>query len=185
MMLSDADIQHFRNTGHLGIEPWNNERLQPVSYDLTLGCYVKYQERVYVLSADGEACVDGFTWVKEKFEEGPDGRLFYILKPKKFALFSTVETVTLDSSVAGEVAGKSSWARNGLGIETAGLVDAGFSGELTLELTNHSEFPITLVAGKPIAQIKFYELRTPSRRPYGSEGLGSHYQHQTGPTNAR
>lgn len=183
MMLSDGDIQHFRNTGHLAVEPWNNERLQPASYDLTLAPYVREYRRGYTDPISG-AWVPGGWSEPEKFEEF-GGKFLRWLAPGEFALFNTVETVTLDSSVAGELAGKSTWARWGLGVETAGFVDPGFSGQLTLELKNQGPTMIGLIAGKPIAQIKFHELRTPSRRPYGSEGLGSHYQHQTGPTAAR
>lgn len=174
MMLSDGDIQHFRQCGHLDINPWNPDRLQPSSYDLTLAPYVSRYDPF------------SGTWTApEKFEEDLGGNLIHVINSGEFALFSTVETVTLDGSVSGDVVGKSSWARWGLSIETAGHVDAGFSGQLTLELKNEGPSHLILTAGRAIAQIRFYELRTPARSVYGAEGRGSKYMHQTGPTPAR
>lgn len=180
MHLSDIDIINFRNMGHLGIEPWNPESVQPASYDLHLAPYLKGQYMVH--SADDTRTVH---WTTEKFPQDCRGEMSYELEPGEFALFSTIETVTLSSGIVGQVMGKSSLAREGLITENAGLVDAGFSGTLTLEFSNISAYPITLYAGMAICQITFAELRSPAQRPYGTEGLGSRYQHQTGPTSAR
>jgi deoxycytidine triphosphate deaminase len=177
MILADADILHFRNLGHLGIHPWDPESVQPASYDLHLAPYVK--KKAY------DTWAEKLIWQQEKFEELRDGEFWYFLEPGEFGLFNTVETVELSASVAGQVMGKSTLAREALAVETAGWVDPGFSGELTLELKNHGEFPIMLTAGMRIAQIVFMQTRSAALRPYGSEGLGSKYQHQTGPTEPR
>lgn len=185
MILADTDILFFRNTGQLGIHPWNPESVQPASYDLHLAPYRKKKYRVYVGSDSGITDDSTFTWHQEKFEEGVDGQLRYTLEPGEFALFNTIEVVELSASVAGQVMGKSTLAREALAVETAGWVDPGFEGQLTLELKNHGDFPILLTAGMPVAQIVFMYLRSKATRPYGSEGLGSKYQHQAGPTEPR
>ena len=136
MHLSDIDIINFRNMGHLGIEPWNPESVQPASYDLHLAPYCKGQYMVH--SADDTRTVH---WTTEKFPEDCRGEMSYELEPGEFALFSTIETVTLSSGIVGQVMGKSSLAREGLITENAGLVDAGFSGTLTLEFSNISRIP--------------------------------------------
>ena len=182
MILSDADIMHFRQIGILDVHPWDDDRLQPASYDLTLAPYVVTSGRISAKNANGELCVDQQYWTEEKFDSGIDGGLHYILEPGEFALFSTVEIVTLANNVAAQVAGKSTWARKGLIVESAGWVDPGFSGQLTLELKNLTEHPIALTAGDPIAQIVFMELRTKALRGYSTRGR---YQDQRGPTAPR
>ncbi len=169
MILADVDIEHFQRLGMLEISPYMDHRLQPASYDLTLGPYVGIWERY-----SGED-----VYRVEKFDEGPEGELEYWLDPGDFVIMSTVETVTLSDSIAGDVAGKSSIARKGVIVEAAGFVDPGFSGQLTLEVFNMRKVPVLLTAGMAIAQIKFYQTRSKARRPYGTRG---HYQGQKGPT---
>lgn len=166
--LSDTDILEFRRLGLLDVTPWNVERLQAASYDLTLGCYIARHDW------DG-----GLRWDTEKFETSLGDRLYTRLDPGEFALFSTVEHVTVSASVAAAVAGKSSNAREGIAVEFAGWIDPGFSGQLTLEIKNLLPYAIRLEAGEPICQVIFEELRTRALRPYGERG---HYQGQTGPT---
>ena len=109
-----------------------------------------------------------------------------MVQPGTFCLGSTVETVTLPNDVVGRVDGKSSLGRLGLLVHaTAGYIDPGWTGKLTLELSNQSQMPIALYYGMRIAQISFIRLTTPVDRPYGSEELGSKYQGQTGPTPSR
>lgn len=180
MNLSDADLMHFREIGLLDIHPWDDDRLQPASYDVTLGPYVTRELRFN--AGDHLSDREEIQYQVEKFEEGIDGGLVYVLEPGEFALFSTVEIVTLSNSLAAQVAGKSSWARRGLIVESAGWVDPGFSGQLTLELKNLTRYPIMLTAGDPIAQVVFMELRTKALRGYSMRGR---YQDQRGPTPAR
>lgn len=176
MILTDIDIITFRNLDWLAIHPWNPEAVQPASYDLHLAPYLKRQAYSHG---------SGVTWIQEKFAEDCRGGLFYDLEPGEFLLFSTIETVMIGAGLAAQVSGKSSHAREGLVTENAGWVDPGFEGELTLEFSNLSPYPIRLDAGMPICQIVFMQTRSPAQRPYGYEGLGSKYQHQKGPTSAR
>lgn len=167
MILADCDIEFQQRLGTISIEPYSPDLLQPASYDLTLGPYATFIDQ------------PNGPWV-EKFD-GPG--LHYYLNPDQFVLLSTVERVTLGASHAGQVAGKSTLARKGLIIESAGFVDPGFSGQLTLEVKNIGPNPIVLTAGMPIAQIVFFQMTRPASNPYSAER--NHYQGQTGPTPAR
>lgn len=160
MILSDADINYLRKLDYFNIEPWDPSRVQPASYDLTLGDSARL--------ADGRAF-------------GHFDRIDIV--QGDFFLLHTAEVVTLGPKVGAQVCGKSTWARKGLIIEKAGWVDPGFSGQLVLEVANMSPVPVILQPGMPIAQIIFMELRSPAQHPYGAE-RGSHYHGQTGPTPA-
>lgn len=173
-ILADQDILLFRSLGQLDIHPFDHDLLQPASYDLRLAPYMKYKQ--YNVNT-GE-----FRWVEEKFDEDPEGLLTYTLGADEFALFSTIEIVEVTPTIGAEVKGKSTWAREGLIIESAGWVDPGFCGQLTLELKNISPFPLVLTAGKSIAQVVFHELRSRAMRPYGERGR---YMNQHGPTEPR
>lgn len=176
MHLSDQDIEFFRQTFMLDIEPWNPTALQPASYDLHIQPTFKYQ----IMSIGESGKVDNALWIESQFTDGT-----MTLWPDSFILLSTIETVSIDASLAAQVAGKSTWARKGLVVESAGWVDPGFTGQLTLEVKNIGRHPIILTEGDSLAQIVFVELRTRARTPYGTPGLGSRYQNQTGPTEAR
>lgn len=156
-ILSDRGI--MAAYGHeLMIEPFSYSRLQPASVDLRLGTVLLDP-------------VDGTQYF------GPRD-----LEPGGFVLGSTVETITL-RGVAARFEGKSSLGRIGLLAHvSAGFIDPGFSGQLTVEIVNLSRAPITLRSGMPIGQVCFYRLDQPPGRMYGDDGLGSHYQDQTGPT---
>lgn len=167
MILGDFDIEFQIRTGGINIEPYSADLLQPASYDLTLGPYVTFIDK------------PNGPWV-EKFD-GDD--LHFYLNPDDFVLLSTIQKVTLGSYHAAQVAGKSTLARKGLIIESAGFVDPGFTGQLTLEVKNIGPNPILLHAGMPIAQIVFYQMVSPARNPYNSKR--NHYQNQVGPTPAR
>jgi dCTP deaminase len=120
----------------------------------------------------------------ELVEISPEER--FVIQPGTFVLGSTIETITLPDDIVARVDGKSSLGRLGLLVHaTAGYVDPGWTGRLTLELSNQSQMPIALYYGMRIAQISFIELTTPVDRPYGDESLGSKYQGQTGPTASR
>ena len=155
-MLSDVSIRKLIAGGL--IEPIPHDRqVQPASVDLLLG----------------------------EMATPSIGTSPWLLHPGEFRLASTLETVTLPADVAGWVAGKSTLARLGLTVEQAGFCDPGFSGTITLELFNATRDPIVLRREQPICQIAFIRLDQPAERPYGSRGLGSHYQGQQGPTPAR
>lgn len=155
-MLSDQDLRAILRIGELSLVPGPRDvDLQPASIDLRLG----------ELERDGKH----HNWT---------------LPPQEFRLGSTLEIVTLSAHICGQVVGKSSWARRGLIVEAAGLVDPGFSGQLTLELFNMTQKPITLTEGVPICQLVIFALSSPALRRYGDPGLNSHYQHQRGPTEA-
>lgn len=182
-ILADQDIRLFRNLGQLDIHPFDEDLLQPASYDLRLAPYVtKREPQVQYRTPDDYVSSRAQAWETHKFDTqwGPD--LVYTLDPNEFALFSTIEIVEVTPSIGAEVKGKSTWAREGLIVESAGWVDPGFVGQLTLELKNIGDTPLTLVAGRPIAQIVFHELRSRSMRPYGERGR---YMNQHGPTAPR
>jgi dCTP deaminase len=162
MIFSDHDIITAHQSRRMRIFPFNFDLVQPASYDVTLQCYARMVGEEH----------------PEKFET-------LTIEPKAFVLLSTVEVVTLPADIAAQVSGKSSLARMGLSIETAGWVDPGFSGQLTLEVLNTGPEAITLTAGQPVAQLVFMEMKSPALRPYGSAGLGSKYMDQRGPTASR
>lgn len=165
MMWSDICIKQAQQLGKINISPFNEDNIQPNSIDLTL---------------DDEILVWNPLRKKYKSEFISD-KGYYKLKPRRFILASTSEKVSLGNGVCGQVDGKSSWGRKGLRIhQTAGFIDAGFSGNITLEMDTIGE-NIRLEVGMPICQLVFWDAY-PSERPYGSEGLGSHYQGQTGVT---
>ena len=177
MRLSDVDIEFYRRTGHLDIQPWDDNSLQGASYDCHLAPYVA--EPVPNHGDEFCDCEDGWYWAKRKFDEDCRGGLTYILEPNAFVLMSTIETVQISTHLSSAIAGKSSKARDGIAVEFAGWIDPGFFGTLTLEVKNNLPYPIKMTAGMPIAQVIFEQLRTPSQRPYGDRG---HYQGQRGPT---
>lgn len=163
MKLSDGTIIQEMEGGAFSIEPRpKDSQIQPCSVDLSLGnswCW-----------PDGDHLV---------------GVNYLSLAPGRFILATTLEKITLGRWYMAQVHGKSSWARRGLLVEAAGLVDPGFSGTITLELFNMNRTPIPLSAGDPICQITFERVDCLVDRPYGTPGLNSHYQDQSGATAAR
>ena len=166
MILSDAEIEAAVQAGRIELRPYTHAQLQPSSYDLTLA------GELILFEGDTERLV--------KFSDE------YTLPPWQFALGTTIERVGIPADLAARLEGKSSMGRLGLAIHaTAGFIDPGFTGELTLEITNLSGRPVKLRAGQTISQISFLQMNQAARRPYGSPGLGSHYQGQAGPTVSR
>lgn len=161
-MLSDTTIMSLLMAGDISIVPAPNpENIQPVSVDLLLGnsfCMLPRNQ----FDEHHQCIANRFT-----------------VNPGMFVLASTLERVKLPAHIAATVHGKSTWARRGLMVEAAGLVDPGFDGTITLELKNLSHLPILLSAGDRICQMSFHAIDTSVLRPYGSTGLGSHYQGQT------
>ena len=158
MILSDRTITERLERGDLKVTPLADNAVQPASVDLRL---------------DARLLI-----VPEEF-----WAVRYCLEPGQFILGSTVEWVEIPADLVGRLEGKSSLARLGLVIHsTAGFIDPGFRGNITLELSNVSDRAIWLQSLMPIGQISFTQMTTPAMRPYGTDGLGSHYQGQTGAT---
>ena len=181
MVLSDHTIREEIDRGRIVIDPLGEGCIQPSSVDLHVDRYFRlfrnHTQRVIDVREDQED-------LTELVDVGPDDPL--VLHPGEFVLGSTVERVGLPDDLVARLEGKSSLGRLGLLIHsTAGFVDAGWDGHLTLELSNVANLPITVYPGMKIGQISFLQMTTPADRPYGSAGLGSKYQGQWGPTPSR
>ena len=181
MILSDRSIREELAAGRIIIEPMNESHVQPSSVDLTLDrlfrVFRNHTMRVIDVKEDQEELTE--------LVQITDDDVF-ILHPGEFVLGSTAERVALPNDLVARLEGKSSLGRLGLLIHsTAGFVDAGWDGHLTLELSNVANLPITLYPGMKIGQISFLRMTTPADVPYGSEAVGSKYQGQRGPTPSR
>ena len=180
-VLSDRDIKDQIAAGRILIEPLDRDAIQPASVDLSLDSAFRVfnvTARPYV---DVREPVDDLTRLVTISPEDP-----FIVQPGVFCLATTLETITLPDDIVARVDGRSSLGRLGLLVHaTAGYVDPGWTGKLTLELSNQSQMPIALYYGMRVAQISFLRLSSPVDRPYGTPGLGSKYQGQTGPTPSR
>jgi dCTP deaminase len=178
VILSDRTIRAEIESGRIGVDPFEPSMIQPSSIDLRL------DNRFLVFRSHTRAVIDvkeDLTDLTELVEVDTDG--VFILHPGEFVLGSTAEQVTLPDDLVGRIEGKSSLGRLGLLIHTtAGFVDAGFSGHLTLEFSNVATLPITLYPGMKIGQISFLKMDAPADQPYGSGALGSKYRGQVGPT---
>lgn len=178
MILSDRTINEAIASGRIVIDPFDPAKVQPSSVDLTLDHFFRVFRNHTRAVIDVKERMDDLT---EEVEIAPDG--VFLLHPGEFVLGSTAERVGLPDDLVGRIEGKSSLGRLGLLIHTtAGFVDAGFEGYLTLELSNVATLPITLYPGMKIGQISFLQMTTPADRPYGSGELGSKYRGQQGPT---
>jgi dCTP deaminase len=181
VILSDRTIREELSSGRITIEPLGEGALQPSSVDLHVDrlfrVFRNHTTRVIDVKEDQ-------TDLTELVEVG-DGDAF-ILHPGEFALGSTSERVALPDDLVARLEGKSSLGRLGLLIHsTAGFVDAGWDGHLTLELSNVANLPITIYPGMKIGQISFLRMTTPAEHPYGTGVLGSKYRGQRGPTPSR
>ena len=178
MLLSDHDIRDAVDSGRLGIDPFDPALIQPSSVDVRMDKFFRVFNNSKYTHIDPKQEMPDLTTLVEV----PDGDAF-VLHPGEFVLGSTYEQVTLPDDVAARVEGKSSLGRLGLLTHaTAGFVDPGFSGHVTLELSNVATLPIKLWPGMKIGQLCFFQLSSPAENPYGSEKYGSHYQGQRGPT---
>jgi dCTP deaminase len=181
MVLSDGDIRKAIANGDIGIEPYAEDNVQPSSVDLHVDRYFRIFNNHRYRVIDVKEPMEGLTELIEVVE----GESF-ILHPGEFVLGSTVERVRLATDLVARLEGKSSLGRLGLLIHsTAGFVDAGFAGHLTLELSNVANLPITIYPGMKIGQISFFRLSSEAENPYGSGRIGSKYQGQRGPTPSR
>lgn len=181
MILSDRTIREELQAGRIVVEPFDPTCIQPSSVDLHIDRYFRVFRNHTM----------GFIDVKQNLEdltellEIPEDEAF-ILHPGEFVLGSTLERVALPDDLVARLEGKSSLGRLGLLIHsTAGFVDAGWDGQLTLELSNVANLPITLYPGMKIGQISFIRMTTDAEHPYGSTEVGSKYQGQRGPRPSR
>jgi dCTP deaminase len=180
-VLSDGTIRRLVEAGRIKIDPWDPGMVQPASVDLNLGPSFRVFHNFRVPAID---LADPPTNLTEHVELR-DGESF-VIHPGEFVLGRTEEFVEIPDDIVARIEGKSSLGRLGLIVHaTAGFVDPGFKGTLTLEITNLTRVPIILWPGKPIAQLSFMTLDAPAQRPYGHPDLGSHYHGQVEATESR
>jgi dCTP deaminase len=181
MLMSDRDIRASIEAGQIGLDPLEMGLLQPSSIDVRLDRFFRLFDNHKYAFIDPAEQQDELTRLIEVDPAEP-----FILHPGEFVLGSTYEFVTLPDDVAARLEGKSSLGRLGLLTHsTAGFVDPGFKGHVTLELSNVATLPIKLWPGMKIGQLCFFKLTSPSEHPYGSEKYASRYQGQRGPTASR
>lgn len=181
MLLSDHDIRDAIDSGRLGIDPYDASLVQPSSIDVRMDKFFRVFNNSKYTHIDPKQEMPDLT----SEVEVPDGEAF-VLHPGEFVLASTLEHFTLPADLAGRLEGKSSLGRLGLLTHsTAGFIDPGFSGHITLELSNVANLPITLWPGMKVGQLAIFNMSSPAEVPYGSGALGSKYQGQRGPTPSR
>nr|WP_202107179.1 dCTP deaminase [Agromyces seonyuensis] len=180
-MLSDRDIKDEIERGRVALEPWDASMVQPSSVDVRLDRYFRlFDNHKYPFIDPAEDQPE----LTHLLEVGADEA--FVLHPGEFVLASTYESVSLPDDVAARLEGKSSLGRLGLLTHsTAGFIDPGFTGHVTLELSNVATLPIKLWPGMKIGQMCFFRLSSPAERPYGSAEYSSRYQGQRGPTASR
>jgi dCTP deaminase len=180
-VLSDGTIRRLVEEGRIKIDPWDPGMIQPASIDLRLGTSFRVFHNHKLPAIDLAEPPQGVT---ELVEVGVDQS--FVIHPGEFVLGTTEERVELPDDIVARIEGKSSLGRLGLIVHaTAGFVDPGFKGTLTLEITNLTRVPIVLWPRKPIAQLSFMTLDRPAERPYGHPDLGSHYHEQVQATESR
>jgi dCTP deaminase len=181
VLLSDRDIRAELAAGRVVLEPFDESMVQPSSVDVRMDKYFRVFENHRYPHIDPAEEQSELTRLVEPEPGEP-----FILHPGEFVLASTYEVVTLPDDVAGRLEGKSSLGRLGLLTHsTAGFIDPGFSGHVTLELSNVATLPIKLWPGMKIGQLCLFRLSSPAEHPYGSAQYGSRYQGQRGPTQSK
>ncbi|MDQ3894300.1 MAG: dCTP deaminase [Actinomycetota bacterium] len=181
MVLSDRTIQRLLGAGRIEIDPYDEDLLQPSSVDVRVDRYFRVFHNARYPFIDVREPQDDLTELVEIDADTP-----FILHPGEFVLGSTLERIRLPDDLVARLEGKSSLGRLGLLIHsTAGFIDPGWNGHVTLELSNVANLPITIYHGMKIGQLSFVQLTEPAESPYGSDGLGSKYQGQRGPTPSR
>jgi len=181
VLLSDRDLKAEIASGRVRLEPYDEAMVQPSSVDVRLDKYFRlFDNHKYPFIDPAEDQPD-LTRLIEIERDEP-----FILHPGEFVLGSTFEVVTMPDDLAARLEGKSSLGRLGLLTHsTAGFIDPGFSGHVTLELSNVATLPIKLWPGMRVGQLCFFRLSSPTENPYGSAKYGSRYQGQRGPTASR
>jgi len=178
VLISDRDIKAEIEAGRVKVEPFEPAMIQPSSVDVRLDRFFRVFENHKYSVIDPSIEQPELT---REVEVGPDED--FILHPGEFVLASTYEVITLPDDIAGRLEGKSSLGRLGLLTHsTAGFIDPGFSGHITLELSNVANLPVKLFPGMKIGQLCLIKLSSPAEHPYGSAQYGSRYQGQRGPT---
>jgi dCTP deaminase len=181
VVLSDRTIATLIAEGRIGIDPYDESLLQPSSVDVRVDRFFRVFHNARYPYIDVTEPQEALTEVVEVEGDEP-----FILHPGEFVLGSTLERVALPDDLVARLEGKSSLGRLGLLIHsTAGFIDPGFDGHVTLELSNVANLPITIYHGMKIGQISFMRMTEPASTPYGSSALGSKYQGQRGPTPSR
>ncbi|MGN6326590.1 dCTP deaminase [Pseudolysinimonas sp.] len=182
MLLSDRDIKAELDAGRIGLDPLDRSMIQPSSMDVRIDRFFRLFDNHKYPFIDPAEDQPELTRLIEVSE--PDRP--FILHPGEFVLGSTFELITLPDDIAARLEGKSSLGRLGLLTHsTAGFIDPGFSGHVTLELSNVATLPIKLWPGMKIGQLCFFRLSSPAEKPYGSSEYSSRYQGQRGPTASR
>jgi dCTP deaminase len=181
VLLSDGDLRKELASGRLGLDPFDEVMIQPSSVDVRLDRYFRVFNNTKYTHIDPRQQQDELTSLVETADDEP-----FVLHPGEFVLGSTFESVELPDDLAGRLEGKSSLGRLGLLTHsTAGFIDPGFQGHITLELSNVANLPITLWPGMKIGQLCLFRLTSAAEHPYGSQKAGSRYQGQRGPTPSR
>jgi len=181
VLLSDRDIKAEIDGGRVRLEPYDEAMVQPSSIDVRLDKYFRLFDNHKYPFIDPAKEQPDLTHLVEVERDEP-----FILHPGEFVLGSSFEIITLPDDLAARLEGKSSLGRLGLVTHsTAGFVDPGFSGHVTLELSNAATLPIKLWPGMKVGQLCFFRLSSPAENPYGSAKYGSRYQGQRGPTASR
>jgi dCTP deaminase len=182
VVLSDRTIRRLLDEGRIGIDPYDPALLQPSSVDVRVDRYFRVFHNARYAFIDVREPQEDLT--EQVVIDDPDKP--FILHPGEFVLGSTLERITLPDDLVARLEGKSSLGRLGLLIHsTAGFIDPGWDGHVTLELSNVANLPITIYYGMKIGQLSFVQLTEPAESPYGSASLGSKYQGQRGPTPSR
>jgi dCTP deaminase len=181
VILSDRSIREAIENGRIAFDPFEPANVQPSSVDIRLDRYFRvfrnHTQRVIDVKENQED-------LTELVEIGAEE--CFILHPGEFVLGATEERITVGVDLVGRIEGKSSLGRLGLLIHsTAGFIDPGFDGHITLELANVANLPITLYPGMRVGQVSFLQMTTAADHPYGSSSIGSKYQGQRGPTPSR
>jgi dCTP deaminase len=181
VLLSDRDIRAELASGRVVLEPFDDEMVQPSSVDVRIDRYFRlFDNHKYPVIDPAQEQPELTRLVDVDTQDA------FVLHPGEFVLASTFEVITLPDDVAARLEGKSSLGRLGLLTHsTAGFIDPGFSGHVTLELSNVATLPIKLWPGMKIGQLCFFRLSSPAEHPYGSGRYGSRYQGQRGPTASR
>ena len=181
VLLSDRDIRAEIATGRVAVEPFAESMVQPSSVDVRLDRFFRVFENHKYSVIDPS--IEQSELTREVVVEPNE---HFILHPGEFVLASTYEVITLPDDIAGRLEGKSSLGRLGLLTHsTAGFIDPGFSGHITLELSNVANLPVKLFPGMKIGQLCLIKLSSPAEHPYGSAVYASRYQGQRGPTASR
>jgi dCTP deaminase len=181
VLLSDRDIRAELDSGRISLDPYEPGMIQPSSIDVRLDRYFRLFDNHKYPVIDPSQDQPDLTRLVEAEGDEP-----FVLHPGEFVLGSTFESVALPDDVAARLEGKSSLGRLGLLTHsTAGFIDPGFTGHVTLELSNVATLPIQLWPGMKIGQLCFFRLSSPAENPYGSSVYGSRYQGQRGPTASR